>query len=187
MSARFPTTRFSRTSRVRPRTIVLAGAAIVAGSLLAGCGVGATGPSVDQLLANGIAAQRAGSYSIAAKDYQRAIKLQPKNVDAIYDLADVQQFEGKLSSAETGYAEVLSLSPDFENAMYNLALIEAKSDPAAARALDEKVVAMSPKDGPAHLNYGLVLRSLGEKQAAKAQFAIAVHLDPSLKSKVPAN
>lgn len=160
------------------------GGAAAAGAMLAACG-GSSALSFNQLLLNGIAAQRAQSYAIAAKDYEKAIRLQPKNVNALYDLADVQQFQGKVSSAASGYAEVLSLSPDYENAMYNLALIEAKSDPAAARALDQRVVAMSPKDGPARLNYGRVLLALGQKKAAEAQFRLAVQLDPSLRSQIP--
>ena len=178
----------------RPGRVASAAAiALAAASILAACGSGATqAKSAAQWAKSGRVAQRAGHYAIAISDYKAALKINPSDVYTLYDLGDAQQFMGDVADAQTNYAAVLSLAsltgPNrglVETTMYNLAIIDLKSDPAAAKSLLSRVVAISPNDGPARMDLGKALLALGERAAAQVQVAKAIQLDPSLRSVAP--
>jgi tetratricopeptide (TPR) repeat protein len=175
--------RYSGSRRDSPRRLLVAcGLATLGAAMLAACGSTPATVAANQKLTSGIAAQRAGDYAIAAADYAKILKTEPKNVYALYDLGDVEQFQHKTSAAMQRYNEVLAIDPRFENALYNMAILESQSNPTAAKALFLQVVAESPSDAVARLNLGNVLLGLGETKQANAQIAQAIRLEPSLKS-----
>jgi tetratricopeptide (TPR) repeat protein len=173
--------------RALARPTVLA-ALLTAGALvLSACGGPSSAQTARQDLYSGIAAQKAGNYGIASADYQKVLALYPKDVYALYDLGDVEQFQHLYAAAKTHYQDVLALSPKFQNALYNLAILDARSNPSEAKALYEEVIALSPRDAVAHLNLGKVLLRMGETGAGNAQVRLAVTLDPSLRSVAPSS
>jgi tetratricopeptide (TPR) repeat protein len=164
------------------RAFVACGVATLGAALLAACGATSATVVANEKLVAGIAAQRAGDYVNAAADYTKILKSEPKNIYALYDLGDVEQFQNQVSAAMHRYSQVLAIDPRFENALYNMAILESQSKPAAAKALFLQVVTESPSDAVARLNLGKVLLALGETKQANAQIAQAIRLEPSLKS-----
>ena len=170
----------------RTRRALGAVALVAAGAAaLTACGGPSAAQSANQQLAAGIAAQRAGNFGMATTYYSKVLSAEPKNVYALYDLGDVEQFQHQNAAAATHYQQALAINPKFENALYNLAIIDSKSNPAEAKVLYLQVISLSPKDAVARLNLGRVLLLLGEKDAANAQINLAVNLEPSLKSQAP--
>ncbi len=177
----------ARRALLPKQVFVALAAATLGGALLAACGSGTPAAvAANQKLAAGIAAQRAGDYGIAAADYTKVLKSEPKNIYALYDLGDVEQFEHRDSAALFRYNEVLAINPKFENALYNMAILESQSNPTSAKALFLQVISESPADAVARLNLGKVLMALGETKQAAAQIQQAIKLEPSLKSEATA-
>ena len=155
---------------------------------LAACGSSST-QSEAQIAANdlnaGLSAQAAGRMSEAATDYKNAIAHDSHNKFAYYDLGDVQQLTGQSAAAETNYRAAIQIDPNFAPALFNLAIIRTTPSPAEAEMLYRHVIALSPKDGAAHLNLGFLLRSEGRTAEGNAELNTAVSLDPTLASRIP--
>jgi Flp pilus assembly protein TadD len=185
-------TQTTRNSLVTPgrgrhlrRTIAVIALASAGAMALAACGGPADSLSASQALAAGIAAQRAGHFGTATTDYAKVLSSEPKNSYALYDLGDVEQFQGQDAAAATHYHQALAVAPKMESALYNLAILDSTSAPATARALYLEVIAQSPRDAVARLNLGRVLLLLGQKKSGDAQIDLAVNLEPRLKSLAP--
>jgi tetratricopeptide (TPR) repeat protein len=150
-------------------------------------GVAACGspPTATSLVAQGLRAQLSGNVSTAAGEYQQAIKLDRNNVIAHYDLGTVYDKQGNAAGAVAEYRAALLVDPTFTDALFNLAVDTAGSDPAAAAQLYFKVVSLQPAFAAAWLNLGFILQGDGKLAEARADWARAVALDPSLAARVP--
>ncbi len=169
-----------------PRSFWLGAAAVASAAALAACGGASASQSASQALTAGIAAQKAGNYATATSDYAVVLKAEPKNVYALYDLGDVEQYLHQDTAAAAHYEQALAINPSYQYAMYNLAILDATSNPTASKALYLQIVTAYPKDAVARFNLGKVELSLGEKKLGDAQINLAVSLDSSLKAKQPA-
>jgi tetratricopeptide (TPR) repeat protein len=149
---------------------------------LAACG---SPPTAASLVSEGLKAQLAGDDSTAASTYQQAIKLDPNNAVAHYDLGTVYDRQGDKAQAESQYTATLVIEPTFTDALFNLADDTAASDPTSAANLYLQVLTQQPSFAAAWLNLGFILQGEGRTAEAKADWAKAVALDASLASHVP--
>lgn len=168
------------TSANRRRFGVLTVPALVIG--LAACG---SPPTAAGLVSEGLRAQLAGDDLTAESTYQQAIKLDPNNAVAHYDLGTVYDKQGKTSEAVAQYTAAVIVDPSFPDAMFNLAVDTAGSDPLGAEAFYLKVIAVQPGFAAAWLNVGFILHGQGKLAEANADWAKAVTLEPSLASRLP--
>jgi tetratricopeptide (TPR) repeat protein len=150
-------------------------------------GVAACGspPTATSLVAQGLRAQLSGNVSTAENAYQQAIKLDRNNVIAHYDLGTVYDKQGNTTRAVGEYRAALVIDPTFTDALFNLAVDTAGADPSGAAQLYFRVLSLQPAFAAAWLNVGFILRSEGKVGEAKADWAQAVVLDPSLAARVP--
>jgi tetratricopeptide (TPR) repeat protein len=149
---------------------------------LAACG---SPPTAASLVSAGLKAQLAGDDSTAENTYQQAIKLDPNNAVAHYDLGTVYDRQGDKSQAISQYTATLVIEPTFSDALFNLADDTASSDPGRAANLYLQVLALQPSFAAAWLNLGFLLEGEGKPGEARADWAKAVALDASLASHVP--
>lgn len=168
------------TGRPKGATLALAAAMLTIG--VAACG---TPPTAQSLVSQGLKAQLAGDEFTAESTYQQAIKLDPNNAVAHYNLGTVYDRQGNTSQAVTEYTATLVISPSFTDALFNLAVDTATSDPAGAQRLYLRVVALQPTFAAAWLNLGFTQRDEGQLADAMTDWAKAVALDASLASHVP--
>jgi tetratricopeptide (TPR) repeat protein len=150
---------------------------------LASCG---SPPTAASLVSQGLQAQLAGDNTTAESTYQQAIKLDPNNAVAHYDLGTVYDRQGDKSQAISQYTATLVIEPTFTDALFNLADDTASSDPTSAANLYLRVLALQPSFAAAWLNLGFILEGEGNAADAKADWAKAVALDASLASHIPA-
>jgi tetratricopeptide (TPR) repeat protein len=169
------------TGAIRRKAGVMALAPIVIG--LSACGTPTTATS---LVAQGLKAQLAGDTSTAENTYQQAIKLDPNNAVARYDLGTVYDRQGNTSQAVIEYTRAVVISPAFTDALFNLAVDTARSDAASAYSLYLRVLNLSPSFAAAWLNIGFILEGEGKTADALSDWAKATSIDPSLASRLPA-
>jgi tetratricopeptide (TPR) repeat protein len=171
-------------SGVLRRSALLLAIACLLG-LVAGCTKSEAQLS-SEALQRGLEAQRAGDLDEAVENYRMAIRHDPTNVFAYYDLGLVSQQRGDPVDAENWYRLALSYDPDFAPALFNLALVRTDAGSLEeAVELYRRYALLRPDDVGVHLNLADVLSRLGRTEEAQDEYAIARGLDPSLPSFSP--
>jgi tetratricopeptide (TPR) repeat protein len=123
-----------------------------------------------------------GDDNKAAVDYERAIKLNPRDAVSRVKLGMIYQRTGQAKRAEDAYRAALRLDPSLAPAANNLAMmiLRAGGNLDEALALARKAVAASPQVPQFHDTLGRVLRARGTRAAAIAAFEKATTLPPPL-------
>jgi Flp pilus assembly protein TadD len=177
-----------------PRSVIALGkkglAALALGPVLvviAGCGTAHTTPAqaATTLVTQGLKAQLSGDLATAASEYQQAIHLDGSNMVAHYDLGTVYDQQRSSAQAITEYQAALVIDPTFPDALFNLAVDTAGTNPQSASVLYSRVVSLQPNYAAAWLNLGFALMTQGDGVQAKADWAKAIALDPTLASRLP--
>jgi tetratricopeptide (TPR) repeat protein len=137
------------------------------------------------LVTQGLKAQLSGDLATAASDYQQAIHLDGSSMVAHYDLGTVYDQQRSSAQAVSEYQAALVIDPSFPDALFNLAVDTAGSNPESASILYSRVVSLQPSYAAAWLNLGFALMTQGDGVQAKADWAKAIALDPTLASRLP--
>jgi tetratricopeptide (TPR) repeat protein len=133
----------------------------------------------------GLSAQSQGRSADARADYGQALAHDPSNKFAYYNLGTIDSQQGHTDLAVGDYYAALASDGNFAPALYNLAILLTPSDPAQAVSLYQRATQLDPSNADAHLNLGFLLHSLGRDGEARAEFAIAVRINPTLAARIP--
>jgi Flp pilus assembly protein TadD len=91
--------------------------------------------------------ERDGFMEQMAADFQGRLKDQPRNPDALYNLALSRLYGGQVAEAAACLRQVIALVPDFADAHGKLAVcLWRLGDPEAARAAIRAAVDLAPRD-----------------------------------------
>lgn len=104
--------------------------------------------------------------------------------EALYRKAEVMMRAGNWSGAQDFLRPAVQLWPEecaYQSALGWALYKKQPSDPKTARTHIEKAVALDAQDAVAHFRLGLVLRALGESEAAEAALKRAKQLDPKVR------
>jgi Tfp pilus assembly protein PilF len=157
--------------------------------LTTGSGPAATTATTDSmaeaLLQAGTKQAQINDLAGAGKTFRKVLEMDPDNKRAWYNLGVIAQNEGKKAEARTAYDKALKSDPNFSPALYNKAILLEPSDTDEAIGILRHLVAANPKASTAYLHLGQNLAKKDKDSEAKAAFARAVRLDPSLRTYVP--
>lgn len=118
----------------------------------------------------------------ALGNYNKALKLNPKYVDAWVRKGVTLDGMGNHQEALNCYNTAIKLSPGSFKAYYNRGKCRANLNLLEEAAADlDKATSLSPKNASAHERFGEVLLKLGHEDAAELQFAIAAQLKKNKK------
>ncbi len=118
----------------------------------------------------------------ALGNYNKALKLNPKYVDAWVRKGVTLDGMGNHQEALNCYNTAIKLSPGSFKAFYNRGKCRANLNLLEEAAADlDKATSLSPKNASAHERFGEVLLKLGHEDAAELQFAIAAQLKKNKK------
>jgi Tfp pilus assembly protein PilF len=177
------------------RRVAGVAAAVGLAAALAGCGgsppisprTSSRSESTTAALTKAVKAMQQGNNALAVVDFLAVVRTDRSNYIAWYDLGVIATENGQATQAANDYLSSLSGNPKYVPALYNLAILETAKQPQTAAELYQKVINIQQNDADAHLNYGFLLESMGQRLAGQLQIAAAVQLDPSLNPRVPSS
>jgi len=145
--------------------------------------------SIATTLAAGSAALRQRDYWAAEQLFLQAIKRDPMNAAAYYDLGLAYQDQRNYRAALRAYAKAQVLDPNFLPVIFNRAVLYSRTDPELAMFLYRRVIAIQHDSPTAYLNLGMLEAGQGSKlrRQSEKDLATAVRLDPSLASRIPSS
>jgi Tfp pilus assembly protein PilF len=161
------------------KRLVLALAAVL---LLAGC-FGEDkkpSPSASSLVDSAITEIAAGHQETAEALLRQALKKEPDNALAHYNLGVIFQSRGDNQAALDEYGKALVANPKYVPALFNTATIYGNSNPALAITTYKRVIALQPLAPTAYLNLGLLEIGSGLESQGIADLTAALRQDPSL-------
>ena len=112
--------------------------------------------------------------------YQIAIKLNPKFVEAHYNMASALQKKGDLKGAIQAYKQAVLIKPDYADAFYNLAnTLKDMGELGAAIKSYKQAIKINPNLHNAHNNMGNALKDMGKLTAAIESYKRAIKINSS--------
>ncbi|MCO6455559.1 MAG: tetratricopeptide repeat protein [Pirellulaceae bacterium] len=133
--------------------------------------------NVDALVGCGRLLDRLGQAGDAQKMYRRAVAVDPQHGSAYNDLGISHARQGQTEPALEALRKAVELAP--ENARYrnNLAAVLVQANQPDSALLHLRQVHAEPI---ARYNLGCLLSEVGQSEAARREFAAALHHDPQL-------
>ncbi len=147
----------------------------------AGAAAGAEGGETSPEIHNNLGRihLRNGELEKARREFQQALGLDPRNSDALLNLASIQRAEGKTADAELLVQRALQVDPNSIAALSQLAEIRRDAgDLDEALRLFEEALAIDDSLPFLHLGYGDLLQRAGRFEPAEAAFRTVLQLEP---------
>lgn len=128
----------------------------------------------------GVKAQRGGNLSMAITEYQAAVKADPANYDAYYNLGLAALERGDARFSLWAYEIALALKPDGEDARYNFGLaLKAGGYWQDASEQFQKLIVENPSDARAHLSLAnLYAQQLQQPNLARDHYQRVLEISP---------
>ncbi len=119
-----------------------------------------------------------GSLTRAKQEYEKALKIYPKYLDALYNLAMTCERLGRKGEAIDDYKRYLDIKGNDPDVWTQLGLLyDDVGSQNEARHAYEKALEADPKFGRAHHNLGVLLKEEGDLKGAETHLATFVKLE----------
>jgi tetratricopeptide (TPR) repeat protein len=128
----------------------------------------------------GIRAFDSGNFGDARSSFQAAVKKNPNDADALYNLGMTCEKLGDKGAAEAAYASALTAKPDLEAASIDLSALyvdEGRVD--EALAVGRAGLAKHPGSSKLHENLATALAARGSQDMAIKEFEAAIEITPA--------
>ncbi len=115
--------------------------------------------------------------------FSTAIRINPKNIIAMYQLAMYYQDNGRIDEALDLYDNILSLSPENANSLHNIGYIYLvfQDKPKEAAAYFTRAIEASPEFYEAYYNRALAYEKMGNKAEAAKDYKRTLEVNPDFK------
>jgi tetratricopeptide (TPR) repeat protein len=143
-------------------------------------------PSASQMTAirEGVALHDKGNFEAAIAKYQEALKENPDNVLALYEMAYAYAAKKETAKAlETAY-RAAQYKSDHLGAVYTLIgnILDLQGDPKKAVEVYKAGIKLAPEDGGLHFNLAITQRATGKLEDARKSVKRAVVFTPEHRS-----
>jgi tetratricopeptide (TPR) repeat protein len=120
---------------------------------------------------------------VAADYYKNAIRIQPKSVEAWYDLAKFYQDIGDWNNAIANYKTLLTFAPDNKNANYNLGAIDITRGKVSDVTIGyfSSAIKIDANYVEAYYGRGLSYKMKGDKKSAILDFQNSLKINPQFE------
>lgn len=133
---------------------------------------------VDPALMRGFDAFNRGDLAIARMEYERALKSDPRNTDALHGLAAVALRQGHPDQAEWLYQQALEANPQDPEAQSALINLRGQVDPVATESRLKTLVAEQPELAAPHFALGNLYARQGRWSEAQSAYFRAWNIEP---------
>ena len=124
-----------------------------------------------------------GKYDLAQQEFQQALKLDPRNAEALGGLARSYESAGRMADAEAALKRAIDLRPDYWDGYNNLAIFyDGHNRYEEAIVQLQKAIALTPDNAQLYLNLGAVYSDTGKASdlpSAEAALRKSIELAPS--------
>jgi tetratricopeptide (TPR) repeat protein len=119
-----------------------------------------------------------GSLARAKQEYEKALRIYPKHLDALYNLAITCDRLGEKGEAIDDYKRYLDIKGNDPDAWTQLGLLyDDVGSKNEARHAYEQALEVDPKFGRAHHNLGVLLKEQGDLKGAEMHLSAFVKLE----------
>ena len=130
----------------------------------------------------GVILARDGQFEEAAKCFEKALKLDPTNKKAIYNLGLAFAKQGQLEKAKKYFENAIDLDPEFKEAWNNKGVTLFEQDQfEEAIKCTKKALEIDPTFEDAWNNLGLIFAEQGQLEKAKKYFENALEINPTFE------
>lgn len=140
--------------------------------------------AVTALISKALKDYAKGNTARAKGEFEQAVKEDPEQKYAWFDLGVIAQAAKNDNEAGDDYKNAVALDPNFESALYNYGLMRSQAnDLPTAIAYLSRAVAVDPNDANAHWNLGLALSKANtpaDNARATIEINKALKLNPKL-------
>jgi len=133
---------------------------------------------INPSLARGFEAFGRGDYALAQAEYERVLKSEPQNTDALHGLAAIATRQGKTEQAEWLYQRVLDADPRDAVALSNLINSKAQVDPIAAESRLKLITSEQPDLAAPNFSLGNLYARQGRWNEAQQAYFRAYSSEP---------
>jgi len=127
----------------------------------------------------GVFYQGEGKLKEAKEEYEKALSLDPLNVEVHNNLGMVYKYLGRLDMAIAKYRKAIALDPQYKKAHCNLATaLYLKGDLDAATSESKLAIALDPNDLEGYNILGLIYKKQNKTHEAIEIFKKALAIDP---------
>jgi tetratricopeptide (TPR) repeat protein len=129
----------------------------------------------------GVRASEAGDWATAQSAFEAAVKANPNDAVAQYNLGLAYEHAKRPADAETAYKAALAARADFADAAVALSSLLLTGDPPrldAAATVVQAALAKHPENGGLQFNLGVILATKGDQPGATKAFDAAVKSSP---------
>ena len=135
---------------------------------------------IASLLHEGLAHHQAGRLDSAERVYEKVIKGDPHNANALSLLGVIAHGRNQITKAKTLYARAIASNPNIASIHFNFGnLLSSTGDFDGACGAYGRAIALDPNFGEAHLNFGALLHGGGKVDEALESFRRATVVMPN--------
>ncbi|MCM2287620.1 MAG: tetratricopeptide repeat protein, partial [Sulfuritalea sp.] len=134
--------------------------------------------TINPALLRGFDAFNRGDFALAQVEYERALKSDPRNTDALHGLAAIALRQGRNDQADLLYRRIVEADP--QDAVATAALINSRGqiDPNAAESRLKSLVAAQPELAAPHFSLGNLYARHGRWSEAQQAYFRAYGAEP---------
>lgn len=121
-----------------------------------------------------------GKVDDARRAYEQALAINPDHIESLKGMCNIVAYQGDMVLADELFARIPATEPIHPNILITMAMGHFnQGDTEAAKALLDRAVRDAPQDALSHYYRGLTELSLGDNDAARADLARSLELDPN--------
>ena len=136
---------------------------------------------VNNLLQDAFNYHQQGNIEAAIEVMEKALRINPGNVDVLYNLGNFYFFQHNLEKAKSTFESLIDNDPENAEACHNLgSVLKKMGDLETAKKLYQKALNINPDLAVAYYNLGSIFGEQGNPEQAKSAYLAALKINPEL-------
>lgn len=136
--------------------------------------------NIDVIINRAFDASQSGQYEAAIILYQKVIKNEPDNTNALFALGALYQKLGQIDDAKREYGQLLRIEPGHERGINNYIALISEESPSKALVQLKEMERINPSFSPVKAQIGMIYAKAGEFDIAEIYLRKAIMLAPEV-------